>query len=646
MRNRYDSSFDIRHFSAQNGVDINPSNDVLALKDITLAIGKSPDEQLLLNQISLLVPRGHFAAIIGPSGCGKSTLLKVIAGIKEHTDGSVHWEGRDLSVEGDMDPHEIGYVPQFSIAHELLNVDECIESTLRLRVEGLSGEELDERIEKVLKSVGLNEISDRRVSLLSGGQKRRLAMAMEMASSPHLLLCDEVTSGLDPKSEDEIVTLMNDLSRTDGRIVLSVTHSLQHVALYDSVIVLYQGQLAYHGSPELLVHYFGIKRPEDLYPRLAQRRAKDWHDSWLKYRDAYYEQSKLPDIAAGLAKPEKEKTDEPESEEAAEHEVSEEEEVERLRAIVEGRKPKDEKPTEKKKPTEAALETHPPTPGVFAQFAVLLARRWKLFFRDKGQLILQLALLFGFPCLVVIFALDGLPDVKRLGDSGVGTLFERMKQESEVFKSISKTGGLVSGLIMFQVILLALMGSNNAAREIAGERSLFEKEKFAGLSPLAYVGSKVVFLGALVLAQSIWMTLFVNLVVGFEGSFLMQALSLILVNGAMTAVCLAISSWTKSAEQSSLLSIYLVGFQLPLSGAVLALPKAIALLTQVFIASYWGWSGFIRSMESTRYYDSMTNTGVLPTDPAGGLLCVWVLLAHIILGLFLAYTGSKNSRWE
>ncbi len=646
MRNRYDSSFDIRHFSAQNDTDINPSIDVLALKDITLAIGKSPDEQLLLNQISLLVPRGHFAAIIGPSGCGKSTLLKVIAGIKEHTDGSVHWEGRDLSVEGDMDPHEIGYVPQFSIAHELLNVDECIESTLRLRVEGLSGEELDERIEKVLKSVGLNEISDRRVSLLSGGQKRRLAMAMEMASSPHLLLCDEVTSGLDPKSEDEIVMLMNDLSRTDGRIVLSVTHSLQHVALYDSVIVLYQGQLAYHGSPELLVHYFGIKRPEDLYPRLAQRRAKDWHDSWLKYRDAYYEQSKLPDIAAGLAKPEKEKPAEPESEAADAHEVSEEEEVERLRAIVEGRKPKDKKAAGKKKPAEAVLETHPPTPGVFSQFAVLLARRWKLFFRDKGQLILQLALLFGFPCLVVIFALDGLPDVKRLGDSGVGTLFERMKQESEVFKSISKTGGLVSGLIMFQVILLALMGSNNAAREIAGERSLFEKEKFAGLSPLAYVGSKVVFLGALVLAQSIWMTIFVNFVVGFEGSFLMQALSLILVNGAMTAVCLAISSWTKSAEQSSLLSIYLVGFQLPLSGAVLALPKAIALLTQVFIASYWGWSGFIRSMESTRYYDSMTNTGVLPTDPAGGLLCVWVLLAHIILGLFLAYTGSKNSRWE
>ncbi len=647
MTNRHDSTSAVFPHRTNPNPVANPTTAVLALKDTTLSIGKSPDEQLLLNQVSVLVPRGHFAAIIGPSGCGKSTLLKVIAGIKEHTDGSIHWEGRDLSVEGDMAPHEIGYVPQFSIAHELLNVDECIESTLRLRVDGLSGEQLEERIEKVLKSVGIHEISDRRVALLSGGQKRRLAMAMEMASSPHLLLCDEVTSGLDPKSEDEIVTLMHDLSRKDDRIVLSVTHSLQHVALYDSVIVLYQGHLAYHGAPALLVHYFGIKRPEELYPRLAQRRAKEWHDSWLKYRAAYYGQSKLPDIAAEIKKPEKEKKSETEGDAGVAPEVKEEEEIKRLRAIVEGKKPNDEIKTEKKKkPTDSPLETHPPTPGVFTQFAVLLARRWKLFFRDRGQLILQLALLFGFPCLVVIFALDGLPDVKRLGDSGIGTLFERMKQESEVFKSISKTGGLVSGLIMFQVILLALMGSNNAAREIAGERSLFEKEKFAGLSPLAYVASKIVFLGALVFAQSIWMALFVNMVVGFEGSFLMQAFSLILVNGAMTAVCLAISSWTKSAEQSSLLSIYLVGFQLPLSGAVLALPKAIALITQVFIASYWGWSGFIRSMENTRYYDSMTNTGVLPTDPAGGLLCVWVLLAHIILGLFLSYTGSKNSRWE
>lgn len=156
---------------------------MLELKDVSLSIQAGDEEQFLLMQVSAHLPHGHFAAIIGPSGCGKSTLLKVVAGIKEHGSGEIHWKGRDVMTDGDLDPHEIGYVPQFSIAHELLTVAECIESTLRLRVAGQSGEELDARIAKVLTDVGLDEIADRRVSLLSGGQKRRLAMAMEMVSS-------------------------------------------------------------------------------------------------------------------------------------------------------------------------------------------------------------------------------------------------------------------------------------------------------------------------------------------------------------------------------------------------------------------------------------------------------------------------------
>lgn len=636
---------------------------MLELKDITLTIGQGEDAQNLLSEITLRLPRAHFAAIIGPSGCGKSTLLKGIAGIREHTLGRIHWDGRDLEIDGDMDPHEIGYVPQFSIAYELLTVEECVESSLRLRVKGLSPAALDERIETVLARVGLGEIADRRVSLLSGGQKRRLAMAMEMVSSPHLLLCDEVTSGLDPKSEDEIVKLMHSLSKKDDRIVLSVTHSLQHVALYDSVIVLYKGVLAYHGSPEFITHYFDIRRPEELYPRLAEREASDWKRSWEKHREVYYQQSGLPNVNVS-EKPAGEEKPAPTAPESTPKELSpEEEEIEKLRAIVEGRtkqgpadKPAEKEPENPADDEEPAREdkpsrkkhVHSPTPSFFTQFAVLLARRWKLFFRDRGQLILQAALLLGFPCLVVIFAYDGLPQVKGLADAGssIGSAYERMKLEADSLRSISKVGSLVSGLIMFQVILLALMGSNNSAREIAGERHLFEKEKFAGLSPLAYVASKVAFLAVLVFAQSAWMATFVNLVVGFQGSFGTQLLVLVLVNAAITALCLGISAWGKTAEQSSLLSIYLVGFQLPLSGAVLALPKAIAAFTQIFIASYWGWSGFIRSMENTRYYDAMTTTGIIPTDPATGILCLVVLCAHIVFGCLLAYAGAKNSRWD
>jgi ABC-type multidrug transport system ATPase subunit len=599
---------------------------VLELKEISLSIRHDGEQQFLLSKISSNLPNGHFAAIIGPSGCGKSMLLKVIAGIKEHDAGVIHWKGRDVVAENDLDPHEVGYVPQFSIAHELLTVEECVESALRLRVSGLDAAKLDERVTKVLTNVGLDEIPDRRIALLSGGQKRRLAMAMETASSPSLLLCDEVTSGLDPKSEDEIVRLMHGLSRKDDRIVLSVTHSLHHLSLYDSVIVLYQGHLVYHGGPKFLTHYFDIKNPADLYPRLAERKADDWHRSWEKYRASYYAQSNLPMPPA------------PDAQESGGQPLTEAEEIERLRKIVETKDSAgaDAEPAGEKPPTIV--------PGAVAQFGVLLARRWKLFFRDRGQVLLQLALLFGFPCLVVIFAIDGLPQVQGLAASGAGTLFDRARQEADALRQIASTGTLVSGLIMFQVILLALMGSNNSAREVASERKIFEKEKFAGLSPLAYVASKVAFLSVLVLAQSLWMALFVNMVVRFQGDFTTQFLDLFLVNAAITAVCLGISSWLRSAEQSSLLSIYLVGFQLPLSGAVLALPKAIAPITQIFIASFWGWSGFIRSMENTRYYDAVKQ--ITQTEPAGGLLCIWVLLAHVVIGLFFAYTGCRTSRWE
>jgi ABC-type multidrug transport system ATPase subunit len=626
---------------------------MLELKDVALQLGREPDEQLLLSELSARFPRKHFAAIIGPSGCGKSTLLKVVAGLREPTLGHIEWEGRDLSSEGDMDPHEIGYVPQFSIAYDLLTVWESVESALRLRVSGLSGEERETRLEKVLRQVGLEEIADREVRVLSGGQKRRLALALEMVSSPHLFLCDEVTSGLDPKAEDEIVHLLHQIAHRDDRIVLSVTHSLRHLALYDSVVVLFQGHLAYHGPANLVFHYFDVEKPEELFPRLAQRKPADWHRSWQKHRSSYYSGTKLDaeNVAGEVALEET-------SSKPAKEDAETEERFQRL--LKKARQEDDEPATGEAKREEAAdkedsaEEKHakkkkepfefPGTPSAFTQFGVLLARRWKIFFRDRGQLWLQLALLFGFPILVVIFALDGLPQIKNLNGVVSGNFMEQMKNEFAQRQELVHAGSLVSGLIMFQVILLALMGSNNAAREIAGERLIFEKEKFAGVRASAYVASKAAFLGVLVLLQSVWMGVFVNFVVQFKGSPITQVGLLVLVNAALTSVCLAISSMMKSAEQASLVSIYLVGFQLPLSGAVLALPKVLSGITRPLIASYWGWSGFIQTMHETRFYEAVL--AVTQTRLMSSGLCSWVLMCHVIIGLLVAYMGCKNSRWE
>ena len=248
---------------------------MLELQDLSLQLPDAEEDQFILHDVQLRLPvRGHFVAVVGPSGCGKSTLLKLIAGLREPSGGRILWEGRDLASEGDLAPHEIGYVPQFSIAYDALTVRESVETASRLRLAAAAPEERRQRLAEILEEVGLDEIADRRVQVLSGGQRRRLALALEMVASPRLLLCDEVTSGLDPKAEDEIVHLLQSLSRKPERLVISVTHSLRHLSLCDSVLVLFGGRVAYHGLPGAHVPLLrrGESRGPLLHPRASQQR--------------------------------------------------------------------------------------------------------------------------------------------------------------------------------------------------------------------------------------------------------------------------------------------------------------------------------------------------------------------------------------
>ena len=260
---------------------------MLSLEHLSLRLGANEGSPALLSDVTGQFQRGEFVAIIGPSGCGKSTLLKLIAGIASgKEEGVIRWDGRDLSEE-DFKPSEFGYVPQFSIAYDDLTAAECVDYSARLRVAGLSSEERGEMVGRLLGEVGMSEFHDRRVKVLSGGQKRRLALAMELVSSPPILLCDEVTSGLDPQSEEEIVGLLRRVATEGNRLVLSVTHSLKDLECYDAIIVLYQGVQAYGGSPEHLAHYFRVDDPHLVYGQLASREAEGWQNSWRKHGAAF-----------------------------------------------------------------------------------------------------------------------------------------------------------------------------------------------------------------------------------------------------------------------------------------------------------------------------------------------------------------------
>ena len=580
---------------------------VLELQEVSFTIRKDGEEIPLVDRVSIRVPKGHFMAIVGPSGCGKTTLLKTIAGLNPESGGTLSWDGRDLSKEGDFSPSEIGYVPQFSIAYDPLRVDESVEAATRLRVRSRTTEELDHRIDRVLEETGLSPISDRQVKVLSGGQKRRLGLAMELVSDPKILLCDEVTSGLDPRSEREIVRLLHDLSRKDGRIVLSVTHSLSHLELYDSILVLHEGRVAFHGPPERLTHYFSVSDTEEVYPRLSSQPSERWHTSWQKHRVSY---QKMMDKA-------------------------------REEHIASGslHLPAEEKKTDDGGKAPEAIRL----PGFFTQFSTLLSRRWRIFFRDRGQVFLQLAIIICFPLLVTIFSNKASGNIRRFSDTHQTDLKAKIEEERDVLADQAKVGSAVSGIIMFQVVLLSLMGSNNSAREIAGERPIYEKEKFGGLRPSAYLASKVAFLACLVIGQSLWMAFFVNAFGTFRGNFVEHAGFLLLVNAAMTCICLAISSLMRTAEQASLLSIYLVGFQLPLSGAVLALPENVEVFTRPFISAYWAWSGSVEALQ-TQVHDAVKS--VIDTSLSGQNACLYTLGAHIMVAVIAAWAGVRRPQWD
>lgn len=567
------------------------------------------DTLRLLDEVSFIVPPEHLLAIVGPSGCGKTTLLKVITGILEQTDGELKWDERDLKDEEDLHPGDLGYVPQFSVAYDLLTVEESIASAMALRTQLVDTDEFIPALDYILEVTGLTDLAERRVKVLSGGQKRRLGLALELVTDPCLLLCDEVTSGLDPKSEAEITKLLHKLSRGHPkRVVINVTHSLASLGDYDSVMVMYQGRLVYHGPPRVLTHYFGVEHPEDVYRCLGDRPAEEWATSWNRKRESYYQQfgfeakAKAPEVV-----------------------------------------------DEAKEPEEDIIRHHefPPIelPAVTTQLFELLRRRWTIFRRDKSQVWLHLAMLVGFPLLVGIFALDGIKPLRALStyqDQNIGIeLAKRAQHQIEQLNA----GSLVSGLIMLQVVLVTLMASNNAAREIASERLILEREKLGGLSPLAYVGSKVIFLGIFVLAQSLWMGLFVEMITGgLPGDLVIKLALLLLASAAMTSVCLGISATSRTPEKATILSIYLVGFQLPLSGAVLTLPDWLENWVQPVIAAFWSWSGSLTSMRSTAFYDAVKQ--VTATDLVAPTIAGFVLLVHVIIGLSMSLVGVQKSQWE
>ena len=240
------------------------------------------DRRPILDDVSFLLPPNCFLAIVGPSGAGKSTLMKALTGFQPADEGSVLYSGRDLYDNLEELRPRIGYVPQDDVLHPQLTVRRALEFAAELRFPSdVSAEERGRAVEEVMSELGLSHRADLRIDKLSGGQRKRTSVALELMTKPSLLFLDEPTSGLDPGFEKSAMELLRTLA-DGGRTVIVVTHSLQSLDLCDRVIFLAPGgSTAFFGTPEEALEYFGKGDYADVF-RALEESEEDWKGRYAR----------------------------------------------------------------------------------------------------------------------------------------------------------------------------------------------------------------------------------------------------------------------------------------------------------------------------------------------------------------------------
>ncbi len=235
----------------------------------------TPFEQYALKDVSFEIPDGQFVGLIGHTGSGKSTLIQHLNGLLKATSGTIYYNGENIYAEGYSMKKlrtRVGLVFQYP-EHQLFEVDVFTDVCFGPKNMGLPRAEIEARARKAMEMVGLDKSFDTKSPFeLSGGQKRRVAIAGVLAMQPEVLVLDEPTAGLDPKGRDEILDEVSALQKSQGMTVVLVSHSMEDVARYvDRLMVMNAGEKVYDGTPkEVFRHYkelekIGLSAPQVTY---------------------------------------------------------------------------------------------------------------------------------------------------------------------------------------------------------------------------------------------------------------------------------------------------------------------------------------------------------------------------------------------
>jgi ABC-type multidrug transport system ATPase subunit len=245
---------------------------------VALELTKGSGRDKYLSDVSLAVNPGEFVGVLGPSGAGKSTLLNALNGLRPATSGNVLINGLDLYENFDQWRSAIGFVPQDDIVHRELTAEEAITYAARLRLPADSStDDIRAVVDDAIKTVRLEHRRKASIATLSGGERKRVSVAVELVGSPGLLFLDEPTAALDPGTAGALMRTFRAMA-DQGRTLICTTHIMENLDLFDKITVLVRGRLAFFGLPVECMKHFGISRFADLYEKLESRPPEYWEN--------------------------------------------------------------------------------------------------------------------------------------------------------------------------------------------------------------------------------------------------------------------------------------------------------------------------------------------------------------------------------
>ncbi len=513
----------------------------------------------LLDDVSLSIQPNEFVGLLGPSGAGKSTLMDAMNGMRPASTGNVLINNLDFYRNLDALKQSIGYVPQDDIIHRELTVYRTLFYIAKLRLSrDVSEREINQIIDEVLDVTGLSERRNVAVGQLSGGQRKRVSIAVELITKPSVIFLDEPTSGLDPGTEEKIMRLFRQIAES-GRTVILTTHAMENVKLFDKIVVLIGGKLAFYGTPEEALKHLDAKSFKELYDKLEEPIELKIRNNPDANRQQLIEQTAEEWKGKFLKTPQyKQNIHEP---------------LQQFGAIQTG----------------GAKKNHRlGITGAIRQFLTLSRRYAEVLGKDK----LNLFILFAQAPIIAVL-----------------TFFVMGANQPRDF-------------VYFVLSLVAVwFGTSVSAREIVREKPVYQRERMVNLGILPYLASKLFVLGTIVGLQCLM--LFVPLkifdLIGImampgESFGIPQFWTMILTAGVGIALGLLISALVKTSEMATSLVPLILIPQILFSGLV-GVPTGISKVISLTMPAAWSFD----TMKRFSTLDTLEPEGAEPNGKTRGL---------------------------